>query len=292
MPELPEVETIIRELKPKVRNRTFVDIWTDSRKLIKKPESFNRFKKEIKGKKILDIRRMGKNIIFDLSGDKKLLIHQKMTGHLLFGKWKKIKNKWVSEISGPMKDDWANQFIHIMFFLDKSKQLALSDIRKFAKVELWGSDEMNEDESLGKLGPDPFDKFLTFDKFKEILPKKGKIKQILMDQTVISGIGNIYSDEILWQSKIHPLKEVSLLSNSELKRIYNAISKVLKKAIELKGDSMSDYRRPDGKKGEYQDFQKVYRKEGKPCPVKKCGIIKRIKIGSRSARFCPICQQL
>ena len=113
-----------------------------------------------------------------------------------------------------------------------------------------------------------------------------------MDQSVIAGIGNIYSDEILWEARIHPLKDVSTLGETDLKNIYNAILKVLKKGIEFKGDSMSDYRRPNGEKGGYQNVQKVYRKEGQACPVKNCGIIKRIKIGGRSAHFCPKCQKL
>jgi formamidopyrimidine-DNA glycosylase len=112
-----------------------------------------------------------------------------------------------------------------------------------------------------------------------------------MDQSVIVGIGNIYSDEILWLAKVHPLKDVSKLTESDLKRIYSAIPKVLKKSLSLKGDSMQDYRLPNGKKGGYQNFQMVYHREGKKCLRKDGGTIKRIKIGGRSAHFCPKCQK-
>lgn len=292
MPELPEVETIVRELKPKVLRRTFVDVWTDWKPLIKKPSSFKKFTDEIKGKKIVNVRRRAKNIIIDLTGQKSLLIHQKMTGHLLVGNWKKEKNAWRAETKGPIKNDPQNRFLHLIFFLDNKKQLALSDLRKFAKVELWDTKELNNSLYFKALGPEPLEKTFTFEKFKGILPKKGKIKQVLMDQAVISGIGNIYSDEILWQSRVHPLKDVSKLAEKELRRIFSAISEILKKAIKFKGDSFSDYRRPEGQKGQYQDIQKVYGKEGEPCPAKNCGEIRRIKIGGRSAHFCPKCQKL
>ncbi|MFC1789459.1 DNA-formamidopyrimidine glycosylase [Patescibacteria group bacterium] len=292
MPELPEVETIVRELKPKVLKRTFVDVWTDWPKLIKKPVSFIRFKKEIRNKKIKNVWRRGKNIIFDLSCDKKMLIHQKMTGHLLYGKWEKTKNKWRSKIKGPLSEDPMNRFLHLIFFLDNKKQIALSDLRKFAKVELWEKRELEKTEGFNKLGPEPLDRSFTFKKFKEILPEKGKIKQILMDQSVIVGIGNIYADEILWDAKIHPKKDISKLTSNDFKKIYNTIPKILKKAIKFKGDSMSDYRRPNGEKGGYQNLQKVYRKEGKPCPIKNHGTIQRVKINGRSAHFCPKCQRL
>ena len=290
MPELPEVETTVKTLKRKVLNRTFLGVWTDS-KNIKKPKNFWDFEKELKGEKIKDIKRRAKNILFYLSGNKILLIHQKMTGHLLFGKWEIINGKWRSSKKGPLGES-VNLFIHLMFWLDKSEMLALSDLRKFAKVELWDKDELEESEEFKKLGPEPLEKEFTFLEFKKTLPQKGKIKQVLMDQNVIAGIGNIYSDEILWEAKIHPLKDVSRLSGGELKRIYSAIKKILKKAIKLKGDSMSDYRLINGRKGGYQKVQKVYQQQGNFCKRKDGGKIQCLKIGGRTAHFCPICQKL
>jgi formamidopyrimidine-DNA glycosylase len=291
MPELPEVETIVRELNKEVLGRTFLDVWTNFKKMIKKPKSFEEFRKEIKGKKILNLRRRGKNIIFELSGNSFLLIHQKLTGHLLLGKWKLEKGKWISEIPGPLLDDPMNNFLHLIFWLNDKRQLALSDLRKFAKVELLNKEELEKE--LKTLGPEPLEKDFSFEKFKEqILKKKrGKIKQVLMDQEVIAGIGNIYSDEILWQAKIHPFKDISKLREEELKEIYLAMREILKKAIAAKGESISDFRRITGEKGGFNPLRKVYRREGEKCS--RCGtIIKRIKIGGRSAHFCPNCQKL
>jgi formamidopyrimidine-DNA glycosylase len=302
MPELPEVETIVKDLQKKIIDRKIVNLWTDFPKIIKKPSKFEQFKKEIKSKKIKRIWRRAKNIIFDLNDNYSLLIHQKMTGHLLFGKWEARNGKWTSVIPGPLRDDQMNRFLHLIFTLDNGWQLALSDLRKFAKVELWETKELENDEEMKKLGPEPLAKDFTFEKFKKALrmkkaargeprQRRGKIKQVLMDQEVIAGIGNIYSDEILWKAKIHPFKDISKLSDNDFKKIYKAMREILPLAIKLGGESISNYRRPSGEKGFYDKAREVYRREGEKCPV--CGgIIKRGKIGGRSAHFCPACQKL
>ncbi len=263
MPELPEVETIRKDLT-KVLNRTFVGLWTDTKKIIKK--DFKIFKKTIKGAKIKRIERKGKNLIFSLSNDYYLLIHLKLTGYLLYDQLPK------------------NQYLRVIFYLDNKKTLALSDLRKFAKIELLSKKELTE--ILSKIGPDPLE--ISFEEFKGILPKKGNIKKVLMNQKIISGIGNIYADEILWESKIHPLKDISLV---EKKILFKNIKQVLKKGIKLRGASVSDYKDLQGEKGTFDQKRKVYRKEGRPCPrcQKK---IERIKINNRSSHFCSFCQKL
>jgi len=293
MPELPEVETIVRELNkatPRVLGSKILDFWVETSKIVKKPKSIQKFKKEILKRKILKIWRRGKNILFDLDNGKTLLIHQKLTGHLLYGKWEKKKKEWVPLLKGPLAEDPMNKFLRAIFFLDNGWQIALSDLRKFAKIELLTKEELEKE--LSKLGPEPLDENFNFEKFREILKKKkGKIKKVLMDQNVIAGIGNIYSDEILWDAKIHPLKDVSKLSEENLRKIYFAMRKILKKAIELKGESISDFRRISGERGYFDEERKVYRREGEKCL--RCGAkIKRIKIGERSAHFCPKCQKL
>ena len=290
MPELPEVETTVRDLKKKILGRTIVEVWSDFPKMIKKPESFEQFKKRIKGKRIEKVWRRGKNILIDLSDNKTLLIHQKLTGHLLLGKWKKEKGKWISETKGPLSEDPMNKFLHLIFFLDNKEMLALSDLRKFAKVELVEKKEIKKE--LSSLGPEPLSKDFTFEKFQEVLRgKKGKIKQVLMNQEVLAGIGNIYSDEILWQAKIHPLREAKGLKKEELRKIYKAMREILAQAIRLGGESISDFRRPSGEKGGFDKMRKVYRRQGERCFRCKTPI-KRIKIGGRSAHFCPRCQVL
>ncbi|MCJ7786864.1 DNA-formamidopyrimidine glycosylase, partial [Patescibacteria group bacterium] len=287
VPELPEVETIIRDLNKKVLHRTFIDVWTDFPKTVRKLEDFEQFKKNIKGKKIQKIWRRGKNIIFNLSENCSLLIHQKLTGHLLLGKWEFKEGKWIPP-AGPLAEK-INAYIHLLFTLDNGQMLALSDLRKFAKVELWDNEGLKKE--LGSFGPEPLEKDFTFEKFQECLSKKrkGKIKQVLMDQTVIAGIGNIYSDEILWESKMNPLREVSKLSRFDIDRIYQAMQKILRKAIKLGGESISDFRRISGEKGYFDKERKVYRREGEPCP--RCSTkIKRTKLGGRNAHYCPNCQ--
>jgi len=288
MPELPEVETVVRDLNKKVLLRTFIGIWTDTNKIIKKP-TFEEFEKKIKGKKIEKIWRRGKNIIFKFSGGDSLLIHQKLTGHLLYGVWKLKDQIWIPTTQGSLREK-VNTYIHLIFFLDNGKMIALSDLRKFAKVELWDSDELKNE--LKKLGPEPLEKRFTFEKFKEALKKKkGRIKQVLMDQGVIAGIGNIYSDEVLWRAKVHPLKKVSQIKENELKKIYQSLCEVFLKSIALRGESISDFRDTGGKRGFFDKERRVYRKEGEKCS--RCRtIIKRVKIGGRSAHFCPKCQKL
>ena len=300
MPELPEVETIVRGLRKKVLGLRIENAWTDWEKIIKKPRDFKVFKKEIQGRTIKKIKRRGKNILFELSGGKILLIHQKLTGHLLLGNWQFKEGKWKPKISGSLEDP-MNRFLHLIFWLDNSQQLALSDLRKFAKVELWDNQELTGSKEFKGLGPEPLEKSFTFQKFQETLKKKkaakgeprqrrGKIKQILMDQTVIAGIGNIYSDEILFEAKIHPIRKVSKLTLAELQRIYQATQKILKKAIELRGESISDFRDLEGERGHFDEIRQVYRREGEKCS--RCGTsIKRVKIGGRSAHFCPTCQK-
>ena len=284
MPELPEVETIVTDLKKLISGLKITNVWSDI-------PAFQKIKKKIVGRKILGIERKGKNILIGLNQDKTLLVHQKMTGHLMYGKWKRENGAWRSILPGPMRDDPENRFIHLIFFLSNGRQLALCDMRKFAKVVILLTKKILE--GLKELGPDPFDKNLNFKNFKEkINSKQGKIKSVLMDQTVIAGIGNIYSDEILWLAGIHPLKKAADLKEKELKKIYLAIKPVLKKAISARGSSYIDYRDAGGKKGRYQEMQNAYGQEGEKCKKRDGGIIKRIKIGSRSARFCPIHQKL
>ena len=304
MPELPEVQTIVSDLRKILPGLKIMDIETDWKKMFKNC-SFENFKKEVIGEKILAVRRLGKNILIDLSGGKTILVHQKMTGHFLYGKWELVTPpvaggaRWMGKEAGAIRDDPQNRFIHLVFNLSKGKQLALSDLRKFAKVLLWPTGKLSELEDINNLGPDPTTPDFDFNKFQERLAplaaglagKKGKIKTVLMDQSVFAGIGNIYSDEILWLAGIHPLRQVSSLTREELEKIFSSTKKILKKAIEARGTSDSDYRDPSGNKGGYQKMLYVYGLEGEKCQKKDGGIIARLKVGGRSAHFCPVHQK-
>ena len=298
MPELPEVQTIVNDLQKILPGLKIAGVDTDWEKMFKNC-SFDKFKKEVVGEKIISVERIGKNILINLSRNKTVLVHQKMTGHFLYGNWDLAtppvagEASWLGKEAGPIRDDPQNRFIHLVFDLSNSKQLALSDLRKFAKVLLWPTDKLSELEDINNLGPDPTAEDFDFKKFQERLArKKGKIKTVLMDQSVFAGIGNIYSDEILWLSEIHPLRQVSSLTQEELKSIFTSSKKILKRALEARGTSDSDYRDPYGKKGHYQDILYVYGLEGEKCQKKNGGIIARLKIGGRSAHFCPIHQKL
>ncbi|MDD5547904.1 MAG: DNA-formamidopyrimidine glycosylase [Candidatus Pacebacteria bacterium] len=288
MPELPEVQTTVNDLNKKIVGRKITGAWFDWGKTIKSP--LREFEKNIKGKKILKVERLAKNILIYLSGDFILLVHQKMTGHLLVGKWK-IEGKKVIPIEPKhIISDPQNRFVHLILFLDNGQMLALSDLRKFAKVILGTKNYMENLPELKELGPDALE--IRFEDFKNIVGQKhGKIKQILMDQTAISGIGNIYSDEMLWVAKIHPFKPANKLSEKELKNLYSAMKKVLEKALKLRGTSVSDYRDIEGREGKYADVRYVYQREDEKC--QRCGtMIKRVKMGGRSAHYCPKCQKL
>ena len=292
MPELPEVETIVRELRKRIIGLKITDFWSDREKPVKQAGGVTKFKKEIVGKKIVGITRRAKFIVIDIEGDKSIFIHQKISGHLMYGKWKIITDVWKSTIKGPLKDDRENQYIRYIWTLSNGYQVAMSDVRRFSRVILVKDKDVSNLKEIRDLGPEPLE--ISFSEFKKLfyytgqtsIVKRGRIKEVLMDPFFIVGIGNIYSDEILWNSGYHPLSRVENLKEKDLEKIYNSTRKILKKAIELKGDSMDDYRLPSGEKGGYQNVQKAYQQTGKKCSKKDGGIIQRLKVGGRSAHFC------
>ncbi|MEK7151361.1 MAG: bifunctional DNA-formamidopyrimidine glycosylase/DNA-(apurinic or apyrimidinic site) lyase [Patescibacteria group bacterium] len=291
MPELPEVETIVSGLNQKVVGFKIVGAWTDWPRTIK-THSLPSFVKEIKGHKILRAHRRAKYVMLDLSGSKTLIIHQKISGHLLYGKWKIIDKKVEPIIEGPIKSDPYNRFIRFILYLSNGYMLGLSDVRRFGKVFLGDTDKIENINEIGKLGPEPLDPKFTVKKFVDLMSRRrGVIKKVLMDPFVIVGIGNIYSDEILWYSGIAPLHRVEKLTDKELGVIYKNIKFVLKKAINARGDSQQDYRTLEGKFGNYQNMQKAYQLTGEKCQKRDGGIIKRIVVNTRSAHYCPIHQK-
>lgn len=299
MPELPEVTTTVAGLNKVLPKLTIKEVWTDyyiktaSKRTdtIKNKNYFQYFKKEVVGEKVKNSERRGKNVLIHLSGGKTILIHMKMTGHLLYGKYKWGGNAWGS--SEKLLSDSFNQFIHLIFTLSNGKHLAFSDMRKFAKVILFETEKRNEITDLSLLGPEPLDN-LTLKTFKNQLLTKpnGKIKTVLMDQSVFSGIGNIYSDEILWFAGIHPERKVYTLKDGEFEKMLKGMIKILNISIKMGGDSMSDYRNIYGERGNFQNAHKVYRRKGEKCLKIGCsGIIQRKVIGGRSAHFCNVHQK-
>ena len=280
MPELPEVHTTVEGLKKVIIGKTIKNIWSDfhintahgDRETIKNKKYFEKFRKIVKDSKIKSLERMGKNILINLNNDYTVIIHMKMTGNLMYGRHPN------------------NKFIHLIFTLNNKQYLVLSDLRKFASVTIFKTKELLKHETLGKLGPNPLDQKFTAQKLFEIMhsQKEVPIKSALLNQTAIAGIGNIYSDEILWQTNIHPLSKSNKIPEKNFAEIFKAMQQILRFSIKHGGDSKSDYRNAFGEKGGFQNFHKVYGKKGQQCPKKNCsGIIERTVIRGRSAHFCP-----
>ena len=301
MPELPEVQTTVNGLNATVKGQKIIDVWTSyksSHKMhlgsIKEPKFFTDFKKKVKNQKIINSERRAKNILIHLTGGNTILIHMKMTGHLLYGKYKFSKGAWTSNENKFLADPF-NGHIRLVFILDNKKHLAFSDMRKFAKVTLIETAKLDESLHVFHLGPEPLSPSFTCKIFKAQLLKrpKGKVKQILMDQTLIAGIGNIYSDEILWRAGVHPMSGPEKIPEKNMKLMYKATKVTLKRGIDFGGDSMSDYRNIHGKRGKFQDQHKAYQKNKTKCSKPGCkGVLEKMKVGGRSAHFCPVHQKL
>lgn len=266
MPELPEVETIKRELEKAVLGKKITDVIVNNPKAIKEPKRDN-FVKGLKGKTIKSILRKGKLLILELSSGKSLTIHLKMTGQLIYP-----GNAEQSRIS---------------FKLSDNKILDFNDRRLLGELRL--VDDWQSLKFIKELGPEPFD--LTESEFKQMLvDKKTKIKPLLMDQTFISGVGNLYATEILFKARIHPEKPASSLSDKEKELLFKEIKDTLTDATHHKGSSIDQYVQLSGRPGEYIKYHKVYRREDKSCVVCKTSI-KRISLGGRGTYFCPKCQK-
>ena len=294
MPELPEVQTIISDLNQKIKGETIVGFWSDWGRAIKN-KALKDFTKEIAGRKILGARRIGKNIFLDLSGKKTLYIHLKMTGHLLVKPATSPPAPLLIKERGVARDyfnERVNQYIHHVWKLKSGRTLEFSDLRKFGKIVLEDTEKIGNLKEIRALGVDAMDVKFTFKKFQEILAKKSnaKIGLVLMEQSLIAGIGNIYRSEILFESGVLPEREVLRLSEKEKRTIFSNIKKVLKRAIRLRGTSDSDYRDTSGAPGGFQKVMKVYNREKQAC--QKCGtIIVRRTLGQRSVFVCPKCQK-
>ena len=270
MPELPEVEIIRLGLKKFLVGHTIKDIE------LRLPKQFRGDHKKAVGAQVVAVRRFGKGLVIDLDNKYSLAIHVKMTGQLLY-------------VSGGPAKGLPDKYTHIVFVLDNNAVLYYRDMRQFGWVHVLPTDEVVNHSFFKSLGKEPL-KDLTFEEFVSLLKnRRTPIKQLIMDQTKIAGVGNIYANDALYVAKIHPQRPASSLSSKEQKALFDAIEKVLKKGIEVGGASEWHYVDVLGGKGKYQNFFQVYRKNGKPC--KRCGtVIEKIQLGGRGTFFCPKCQ--
>ena len=303
MPELPEVQTTVNGLNKTVKGLIIKDVWTDLartsiaridyKETIKYLPFFTAFRKSIIKSKILSVERRAKNILINLDQGKTILIHMKMTGHMMYGKYSydKKNNEWApapDEKNEALRDPF-NKFLHVVFTFTNGKQLVLSDVRKFAKVTILSTKEAHESSHLSGIGPEIFSPDFKLADFATRLARRpnGAVKTVLMDQTVVAGIGNIYSDEALWLAGIHPMSQVKNIPKEKMKELYADTKAVLKKGIDFGGDSTSDYRQIDGARGKFSHEHNAYRLTGKPCKKTKCkGVIIRSVVGGRGAHFC------
>jgi formamidopyrimidine-DNA glycosylase len=302
MPELPEVETTKNGLIKTTLNKKVSAVWTNvkslatlSRDTYKNPKYFKNLERIVVGAKFKSIKRRAKNIIIELDNEYALVIHLKMTGHLMYGKYKFVSDKlqawpWVPIAleSSPLHDPF-NRFIRFVFTFSDNTQLVFCDTRKFGSIKYILKSDLHKIDS--KHGPEPLHNDFTEKILIERLKNKsGPIKKVLMDQAVISGIGNIYSDEILFASKILPTRTVKSLAPADYKNIFKHTQSILNRGIDFGGDSKSDYRNIDGERGKFQNEHKVYLRKGEPCTI--CGNkIKKLTIAGRSAHFCDNCQK-
>ncbi len=277
MPELPEVQTITDELNSAIVGKIIKSVDVLDKKI------FIGDVKDVENVDIVKIERRAKNIIIKLNNNYNLLIHLKLSGQLFYSK-KGEKNQFVN-----LPDKYIRVIIN---FSDKSK-LFFDDFRRFAYMKIVNNSILQKE--LEKFGPEPLEKKFTYEKFKEILSKKprAKIKVFLMDQTNIAGIGNIYSDEILWLAKINPLRKIESLVENDKLTLFDSIKIILIRAVKFKGTSGKDemYRRINGEIGGYKPELKVYQRTGLKCLRNDGGIITRQKINGRSAHYCPVCQK-
>ncbi len=271
MPELPEVETIKRDLSRLIVGKKILDVTTDSPKQVK--PLLGKVKKAVIEAKIKKIERRAKLLLIFLSNGRILAIHLKLTGRLLVRK------------KGAPKDDWQ----HVTILLSGNRELRFADLRKFGWVRLL-KDKKELEKLLSEFGPEPLDS-LDLKKFKEILASSGRpVKLVLMDQKKISGIGNIYANDALFLARINPQRPAKKLSSQEAKKLYQAIKRVLRAGIKYRGASDQYYLDALGRKGSYQDHFLTYGREGKKC-LDCGGKIKKTKIGGRGTFFCPKCQK-
>lgn len=292
MPELPEVQTTVNGINETIAGSVIIDVYHNWERMFRN-NSYKEVRKIVRGATIKNATRRGKHILIHLSNKHTLIVHMKMTGHLMVGLYKKTRIGFVPQDPNEALADPFNRFIHVIFTLKDGRSLVFCDARKFGKISVEITANLFQSKLLAHLGLEPLETSTTTTLFTQQLQSKSnwKIKQVLLDQSIIAGIGNIYSDELLWLSKIHPESRVKNIPQKLFLLLFKNTQKVLRAGLELGGDSTSDYRNIHGKAGDSHKHHQVYKRKGKGCLHRGCaGIIERIVIGARSAHFCPVCQ--
>ncbi len=331
MPELPEVETIKNDLKQKILKKKIERVDLRLKKIVKskakefvldlEKNSFENIKR--RGKLLIftlssqnkhlktfpprrslsaedcdeqtrislqsSAERLQRGKIFTLnSKNKYLIIHLRMTGQLVYWKGKKITAGGHSDNNSVV--DLPNKHTHIIFYFSDRSKLFFNDLRRFGVVKIVNEKEL--EEILNNFGVEPLEKSFSLKIFRDLIKsKKGNVKAFLLNQKYIAGIGNIYADEILFEAGVLPSRRINSLKNEEIKKMYQAIKKILRKAVKYRGTSFNDYVDTDGKKGEFLRLLKVYGREKEKCQRCKKGVIQKTKLAGRGTRYCDKCQK-
>ena len=289
MPELPEVEVVKRSLINKIQNSIIKAVKINDGRLRYRVDK-NKIKKII-GLRIKKISRRSKFLLFFFNNKTVMLVHLGMTGKFFFINQKNTKYK--TSFYYDINEDKDKKHDRVIFNLSKNRKLIYNDVRKFGFIKFVQKKNVNQNLHLKNLGPEPLEKNFNFSYFKQyIINKNRTIKDILMDQKFISGLGNIYVNETLFYSGIKPTKKVKNLSESEIRKIIKFTKKILSKAITLGGSSIKNFSSDNGKKGSFQQYFSVYGKKGDKCSKKSCdsNIIK-IVISNRATFYCDKCQK-
>jgi len=274
VPELPEVETVRRTLEPVIVGKRIKHCAIYYERVLPRADA-GEFSQSVSGRLITGIKRRGKYLIISLDRTLELIAHLRMTGQLIYQ---------------PQRDLPLQKHTSARFWFEGNGELRFTDQRKFGTLYLVEKGKYQDIHGLHTLGPEPLAAEFTWTLLAEKLNSERAVKAILLDQTKIAGLGNIYADEALHRAGIHPLKPGSCLHASEVKALHGSITEVLQEAIACHGTTIRDYRTGSGAAGSFQNKLRVYRQTGKPCA--NCGTwIARIKVGGRSTHFCPKCQR-
>ena len=296
MPELPEVETVARDLQRWVIDATIASATVNWPRTIRHPQPPERFEAEIAGATIRKVTRRAKTVLLHLDDGRVMTVALRMTGALI-----------VANGEAP-----ADPYARVVFELADGRQLRYRDVRKFGRIGLWpggglrsvgagrgarsrkvaeGTRRYRIGEVFSGHGPEPLSPSFSAQRFSERLSRRSaKLKALLLDQSFIAGVGNIYADEALWRARLHPLRTADTLTPEEVRRLHRTVRQVLREGIANRGASFSDYVGADGEPGANAERLAVYRRTGEPCY--RCGRqIERIVVGQRSTHFCPRCQR-
>ncbi len=291
MPELPEVETVRSGLKRLLPGLKITDVEFDWPKSF--PNATTDVDQFVIGAEITDVKRRAKVLTIELSSNYSLVIHLKMTGQLVYVAQSTAGERFGAghpndSLIGVLPD----KSTRVTLNLSDGSKLFFNDQRKFGWMRLIPTPEVQNLDFFKKVGPEPLSSEFTWRIFRDrcMRRKNSNIKSVILDQTVLAGIGNIYADESLWGAKIHPETLVKDLSNAKFHKLYDEIVFVLKLAIEKGGSTNRNYVNAEGKKGSYMDFARVFRREGQLCP--RCDtIVDKIRVAGRGTHICPHCQK-